>query len=151
VAVVTNGKPWEGDDVCSVALGKHGVEVSEERIASFEIESGKMTGVLLESGDRISATLAFFSIAHHPRVDLARELGCEIDDEGYVKADGHGQTSVEHVYAAGDLTPGEQLVQVAAAQGAIAGIACAMSLRGEAAAPGAPDPGPDPESEIENP
>ncbi|MEO6121321.1 MAG: hypothetical protein ABIW46_06025, partial [Acidimicrobiales bacterium] len=33
-------------------------------------------------------------------------------------------------YAAGDVTPGLQLVQVAAAKGTIAGVACAQSLRG---------------------
>jgi hypothetical protein len=47
------------------------------------------------------------------------------------------------VYAAGDLTPGLQLVQVAAAKGASAGTACATSLRGAPAVPGAPEPGPD--------
>ena len=32
------------------------------------------------------------------------------------------------VYAAGDVTPGIQLIQVAAAKGTIAGVACARSL-----------------------
>ncbi|MGI8775647.1 MAG: hypothetical protein ACR2KQ_11705 [Actinomycetota bacterium] len=56
---------------------------------------------------------------------------------------------MEGVYAAGDVTPGEQLVQTAAAGGAVTGIACGMSLRGEPPAPGAPEPGPDPEAELE--
>jgi hypothetical protein len=34
------------------------------------------------------------------------------------------------VFAAGDLAPGLQLVQVAAAKGTIAGVACAQSLSG---------------------
>ena len=42
-----------------------------------------------------------------------------------------GATSVPGVYAAGDVTPGIQLVQVAAAKGAIAGVACAQSLQGK--------------------
>jgi thioredoxin reductase len=148
VTVVTNGRPWEGDGACSTALRRHQVEVSEEPIASFEVQGQEMKGVVLRSGRFVPASMAFFSIAHKPRVDLARELGCDIDDEGYIVIDAHGETTVPGVYAAGDVTPGEQLVQVAAAQGAIAGIACAMSLRGETAAPGAPDPGPDPEAEL---
>ena len=35
------------------------------------------------------------------------------------------------VFAAGDATPGLQLIQVAAAKGTTAGVACALSLRGE--------------------
>lgn len=59
----------------------------------------------------------------------ARALGCELTGEGCVAVDDHGETSVPGVYAAGDLTPGLQLVQVAAAGGAVAGVSCALSLR----------------------
>ena len=44
-------------------------------------------------------------------------------------------SSVPGVYAAGDVTPGLQLVQVAAAKGATAGVSCAQSLRGEGGMP----------------
>jgi thioredoxin reductase len=88
--------------------------------------------------------LVFFSIAHVPASDLADQLGCRWTDEGCVEVDAQGRTTVPGVYAAGDMTPGMQLVQVAAAGGATAGIACAQSIRGERAAPGAPAPGPDP-------
>jgi pyruvate/2-oxoglutarate dehydrogenase complex dihydrolipoamide dehydrogenase (E3) component len=59
--------------------------------------------------------------------------------------DEHGLTSVEHVYAAGDMTPGPHLVQVAAAKGATAGIAAAMSLGGEEGPRGSRTPAPDPD------
>ncbi len=54
----------------------------------------------------LPASLVMFSVAHQPRTELAEKLGCALDDEGYVTVDEHGQTSVEGVYAAGDLTPG---------------------------------------------
>jgi pyruvate/2-oxoglutarate dehydrogenase complex dihydrolipoamide dehydrogenase (E3) component len=79
---------------------------------------------------------------------LAEMLGCRLDGDGYVEVDGDAMTSTEGVYAAGDVTPGEQLIQVAAAQGTIAGIKCAMSLRGVSSASNAPHPGPDPEEEL---
>lgn len=52
------------------------------------------------------------------------------------------------LYAAGDLTPGTQLVQVAAAKGAVAGVSAAQSLRGEPGAPRRAAPAPDPVTEI---
>ncbi len=150
VTLVTNGEEFEGDRSCEVALHRNGIEVIEERVVEFAVEGQKMLGATVESGRTISATRAFFSIKHEPRNDLARDLGCKLDDMGYVEVGPHGETSIEGVYAAGDLTPGEQLVQTAAAEGAVASIACAMSLRGEsAAAPDVPDPGPDPEAELD--
>jgi thioredoxin reductase len=148
VRLVTNGNTFEGDQACRSAMKRHDIELIEELVEEFYVEDGAMTGVRLGSGRELSAQRAFFSIAHHPRNELASGLGCGLDDMGYVSVGPHGETSVEGVYAAGDLTPGEQLVQVAAAEGAVAGIACAMSLRGSETESAAPDPGPDPEAEL---
>ncbi|MDQ3620410.1 MAG: NAD(P)/FAD-dependent oxidoreductase [Actinomycetota bacterium] len=149
VTLVTNGETFEGDEACTVALERNDIEIVEERVIELQRDGTSMTGARLESGDVVSGTMAFFSIAHRPRASLAQELGCDIDDDGYVEVDEHGRTSVEGVYAVGDVTPGEQLVQVAAAAGAIGGIACAMSLRGIESASHAPVPGPDPDEELE--
>ena len=148
VTLVTNGETFEGDDACRTTLGKHSIAILEEKVDEIIASGDRMSGVRLESGREVPATRAFFSIAHEPRNSIARALGSEIDHLGYVQVGRHGETSVEHVYAAGDITPGEQLVQTAAAEGAIAGIACAMSLRGTSTVPGAPEPGPDPTREI---
>lgn len=149
VTLVTNGNTFEGDEPERAALARHGIELIEDEVASFNVNRAQMTHAVLRSGRTIPAQRAFFSIAHEPRTELARSLGCRIDDKGYVEVGDHGETSVENVYAVGDATPGEQLVQVAAAQGAIAGVACAMSLRGRSTVEGAPDPGPDPEEELQ--
>jgi len=148
VSLVTNGNTFAGDEPERAALDRHHIELIEDEVVEFLAEEHRMTGVVLASGRRLSAQRAFFSIAHEPRCELAVALGCATDDEGYLKVGEHGETTVEHVYAAGDITPGEQLVAVAAAEGVVAGIACAMSLRGQETAPGAPDPGPDPEKEL---
>jgi thioredoxin reductase len=148
VTLVTNGETFEGDRDCRATLNEHSVDIIEEKVDEILADDGGMKGVRLASGLDVPATRAFFSIAHEPRNSLARRLGCDIDELGYVTVDDHGLTSIPDVYAAGDITPGEQLVQAAASEGAIAGIACAMSLRGTRTAPGAPDPGPDPSREL---
>jgi thioredoxin reductase len=148
VTLITNGETFEGDEGCRRTLNDHAVDIIEEKVEEILADDEGMTGVRLASGRTVGATRAFFSIAHEPRNSLPRSLGCTIDELGYVEVDEHGLTSVRHVYAAGDITPGEQLVQAAASEGAIAGIACAMSLRGMRTAPGAPDPGPDPTSAL---
>jgi pyruvate/2-oxoglutarate dehydrogenase complex dihydrolipoamide dehydrogenase (E3) component len=64
--------------------------------------------------------------------------------------DHEGCTTVPGVYGAGDVTPGIQLAAVAAGKGTVAGVACAASLRGEPGAPTSPEPGPDPEEEVDS-
>ena len=149
VTLVTNGEEFEGDGDSRAALERNGIQLIEDRVVALESEGSSLSGVTLADGSRVQATMAFFSIAHSPRTELAVQVGCELDDEGYIVVDAHGRTSVEGIYAAGDVTPGEQLVQVAASEGAIAGIACAMSLRGTSTRARGPQPGPDPEQELD--
>jgi thioredoxin reductase (NADPH) len=60
---------------------------------------------------------------------LATDLGCAVDDDGTVDVDDHGRTSVDGVYAVGDLTPGHNQVPIALGDGARAGIAIHWALR----------------------
>ena len=61
--------------------------------------------------------------------DLAADLGCALNDDGTVTVDDHGLTSVDGVYAVGDLTQGHNQIPVAMGEGAKAGIDIHMSIR----------------------
>lgn len=145
VTVVTAGHRFGGDEREREALAANGVGLVEESAVALVGSRGAMRGVVLGSGRELACQRAFFSIAHHPRTDLADLLGCERDDEGYVRVDGENRTTVDGVYAAGDLTAGMQMVQVAAAKGAVAGVAAALSLQGEVGATTSPEPAPAPD------
>lgn len=130
------------DDGQRAALADHGVEVLEGTAVALTGEPGDLRGVRLADGRTVPAAKVFFSYAHLPAGDLARQLGCALDHEGLITVDGFQLTSVDGVYAAGDVTPGLQLVPIAVGEGAAAGVACATSLRGRPALGGAPAPGP---------
>jgi pyruvate/2-oxoglutarate dehydrogenase complex dihydrolipoamide dehydrogenase (E3) component len=49
--------------------------------------------------------------------------------------DADGATTIPGVFAAGDVTPGLQLLQVAAGSGAIVGVGCALSLENDPRTP----------------
>jgi thioredoxin reductase len=149
VHLLTNGDEFRGDSSVRQVLENHGIQLIEDPVEECIADDGELKAMRLASGRTVECTRAFFSIGHKPRTELARNLGCQLDDQGYVTTDEHGLTSVDGVYAAGDITPGEQLIQTAAAEGAVAGIACAMSLRGEYPPPRVPPRGPDPEQELE--
>ena len=68
----------------------------------------------------------FIEIGADPRVELAKQLGVELNELNEIKVDKHGKTSVEGVFAAGDLTDASgELKQTitASAQGALAATA----------------------------
>jgi len=132
VTVVTDGRRFEGDSRHRRHLGDLGVAVLTDEVVELCGERGALQAVRLRDGGLLDCSFAFFSIAHRPRNQLALDLGCEVVDEGCIVVDDEGRTSVPGVYAAGDVTPGLQYVQVAAADGARAGTACALSLRDEA-------------------
>jgi thioredoxin reductase len=143
VTVVTAGERFRGDDGCRALLDRHGVEVVEEKVVELVGRRGDLRAARLASGRLLRCSLVFFSLAHRPRTDLAQQLGCRIDDDGYVEINDCGMTSVEGVYAAGDVVPGLQLTSIAVAKGVMAGVACAQSFFGQPTAVLAPDPAPD--------
>ena len=150
LTIVTEGRPLEGDDRHRAVLARHGIDLVEDDAVEFVGERGDLQGVRLAGGAVIDADLVFFSIAHKPRLDLALELGCDTDESDCLRVDRDGRTTVEGCFAAGDITPGFQLVPVAVGKGAAAGVACAISLQGEDGSPTSPAPAPDPDAELDS-
>ena len=142
VTLVMDGRGFEGDDSHLSNLKSNGVEVRDGVASALTGDRGNLQGVRMQDGELIECDFAFFTIKHHPGAGLAEDLGCEITGEDCVAVDSACATSVPGVYAAGDITPGIQLVQIAASKGATAGIECAASFFGEPTAPGAPSSAP---------
>ncbi len=149
LTVVTEGRPLEGDERHRQLLARHGIELVEDDAVELLGERGDLRGVRLAGGAVLDADLVFFSIAHRPRLELALQLGCGTDESECLCVDRDGLTSVDGCYAAGDITPGFQLVPVAVGKGAAAGVACAISLQGEEGSPSSPPPAPDATAELD--
>ncbi|MFB6167379.1 MAG: NAD(P)/FAD-dependent oxidoreductase [Haloferacaceae archaeon] len=116
------------EDVTGVQNGEDGwLEALE-----FEDSVGpRPTGSRTESGDgSVRAYRGGFAMyGAEYNNGLARELGCETNDDGTIAVDDHGRTSVDDVYAVGDCTPGHHQVPVALGEGAKAGIDVHFQLR----------------------
>lgn len=98
------------------------------KVQSVNSVGSDVNCIQLEGGMQLDCERIFFSLGQHPADDLGAQLRCERDDAGLIVVDGAQRTSVENVYAAGDITPGPQLAVAAAAAGAIAAIAIHKSL-----------------------
>lgn len=105
------------------------IEKHKNIIVEFETEvaeihgTEKMTHVLLKNAEIRNITGLFVEIGADPEVELAKQLGVELDKTNYIKVDNGQRTNREGVLAAGDnTTASEKFAQIATAvgEGAIA-------------------------------
>ena len=76
-----------------------------------------------EKSDNLLVGGVFLEIGSDPNTDLAKSLEVDLDQEGYIKIDPSGKTSVKGIWAAGDITTGSdkfKQIVTATAEGAIA-------------------------------
>jgi thioredoxin reductase len=100
--------------------------VAADDITSLVGDGNSLSHVELRDGNLIAASAAFVKAPIAPRSELARQLGCGLDAEGYIVADEMGATSVPLIWAAGDVRrppPSPHQVVLAAADGSTAAIA----------------------------
>ena len=75
----------------------------------------------------------FIAIGYVPNNEIAKDLGLELDAEGYVKVDlTTMRTSVPGIYAAGDITGGLKQIVVAVGQGSTAAMSAFEDISGMA-------------------
>ena len=87
-------------------LNVHGIDiVAGADVSAFEGEGedGPVSVVVCEDGRRIEADLVVVGVGATPDVMLAKKAGLELGESGGVMCDQRLQTSVEGIYAAGDM------------------------------------------------
>ena len=113
------------------ALAARGIRVERRAIADVAGERGTMTGVLLADGELVERTGGFVRPRWTPALDVAAHLRLAHDEEGLIRVDAGGRTSLAGIYAAGDSTPpGPQQLIVAAGAGAIVAASVNRDLIG---------------------
>ena len=98
----------------SVIKEIHGKSVVE-KVAIEDTGTGKKSEVRTQG--------VFIAIGYEPNNEIAKKLGLELLDDGYIKVDEHMKTSMPHVFAAGDITGGVKQIVTAVSQGATAALA----------------------------
>ncbi len=84
--------------------------ITDNGIAEFLGENGKLTGVKLQNGIELPCELAVVAIGVSPNSKLAKDAGLEIGATGGIVVDNHMQTSDPDIYAAGDCVESLNLI-----------------------------------------
>jgi thioredoxin reductase len=111
-------------------LDRQGIGLREERIVRLEGETG-LNRIVFADGGTLEQTAMFMRPPWVLRSDLSRKLACEHADDGTVRVNEDGKTSVSGVYAAGDMITRAHQVVLAAASGARAALAIQRELVAE--------------------
>jgi thioredoxin reductase (NADPH) len=130
VDLLLNGDDPTWDDDVDKQVRAHPVDIVEEEVTGVDNdEDGWLEALEFEDGTRRDYRGGFAMYGSEYNTDLAEQLGCDLNADGTIAVDDHGATSVDGVYAVGDVTPGHNQVPTAMGEGARAGIDIHYGLR----------------------
>ena len=126
IVLCTDGPPeLEAGDLAR--LTRNGIAVRDEPVARLE-GGDALERVVFERGDPLARRALFFTTGQTQQSELARALGCAINEKGTVHTGRYETTHLAGLYVAGDASRAVQWVVVAAAEGAEAAFAINSDL-----------------------
>jgi thioredoxin reductase len=127
VTVFTDGRELTQEEHQIYSLKN--IKVFTGKIKGLEGSAGRLEYIILENGEKIIASALFFNSQQYQKSDLGSQLGCAFTDKGVIDTDNFQQSNVPDVYIAGDAAKDMQLIIIAAAEGAKAGLVINKSLQ----------------------
>ena len=109
-------------------LAAREIRVVEGTVQRLLVEDDQLTGVELEHGRVVRRTAVFVRPRFVPSTDLLVSLACDLDDDGWVRTDAVGRTTVPGVSVAGNVANPRAQVITAAGEGSSAAIALNADL-----------------------
>lgn len=87
----------------------------------------KVTGVILQNGEKLEADAVILSLGYRPNVELAKKSGIKINEMGFIKVDEYMRTDNPHIFAVGDCAEKRDFITGKLSGIMLASTACAMA------------------------
>jgi thioredoxin reductase (NADPH) len=127
VTLVHRRDALRAQDVLSNQLEANGIPIAwntevraiegKERVQKVVLKNNK-TGKTSE----MAVEGVFIAVGYEPAVDLAKQIGIELNEDGYIKHDALHRTNIPGIYSAGDVEGGYKQIVTATGQGAAAAM-----------------------------
>ena len=127
VVLLTHGHAPDLTDEARAVLADASIPIRTEWLHHARGRGAHLSHLETDTGP-IERDALFFHLGTEPRADLAQQLGCGQDDEGYLEVDRGQETTIPGVHAAGDITGHPHLAVAAAAEGVRAALSIHRSL-----------------------
>ncbi|HZH53163.1 MAG TPA: NAD(P)/FAD-dependent oxidoreductase [Microvirga sp.] len=119
VTLLTLGQHLELDTEQQARLDEHGIKVIEAPVEALDMDGDRIAAMNV-NGQEYRFDVLYSALGLKYRSDLALSLGAEHDPKGSLVVDGHCQTSVKGLYAAGDIVRGIDQIVVGMGHAALA-------------------------------
>jgi thioredoxin reductase (NADPH) len=120
VMLLHAGEPGDLKAEVRARLAAAGIGLVETEVLRVDLEGRRAVEIMLSDGQRRAFDTVYSALGMDNRTGLAVALGAKINDAGCLLVDEHQQTSVDGLYAAGDVVRGLNQISIAEAEAAIA-------------------------------
>lgn len=129
VSVLHVGEPSTLAQADRARAAAAGIPVIDTPIRNVVCEGDRIAAFDMESGEPCRFDAVYSALGCTPHTLLAEELGAELGPDRRLFVDDHQMTSVDGLFAAGDMVRGLNQISVAQAEAAIAATAIHNRLR----------------------
>ena len=108
MSLCLHGQPAKIEPDTKELLELYNIDIIKEEIVGFkgDTKSGALEALVLSDGREVPAKMGFVALGMLVYSELAKNLGAELDERGFVKTNAQGLSSIEGFYVAGDVMAG---------------------------------------------
>ena len=133
VCLVHRRSTTRGEETLKQELMEEDVEFFWNSVVKEIIGNEKVEAITIDTDGKIQEVETdgiFIHIGEVPTNDLAKKLGLKLGSEGFIAVNEHAETSMEGIFAAGDITGGILQVSTAVGEGTIAAVNAYLYIKG---------------------
>lgn len=109
-------------------LEKHHIKIVEKEIQKLEHNDGYLQNIIFKDGTKAESKAVYSRNLFEQHCSIPESLGCELNDEGYIKVNAFQETTIDGVFACGDNTTRIRTVANAVAMGTTAGMTASKKI-----------------------
>ncbi|MFV5703301.1 NAD(P)/FAD-dependent oxidoreductase [Flavobacterium sp. XS2P12] len=109
-------------------LKNHDIKIIKKEIQKLEHKNGYLQNIIFKDGTKAEVKAMYSRNSFEQHCTIPESLGCELNDEGYIKVNPFQETTVDSVFACGDNTTRMRSVANSVAMGTAAGMMASKNM-----------------------